>query len=376
MTRWHLVLAPLLALSFAAGPARAADDSAATFQAAKKLYEAKSYEKALPLFQDAFANSKSPNAHVFIARCLRELGRTAEAYEQMAATVREATALAATDPKYVPTRDSAAAELALLESQVGRIVIAVDDQPGLELLVNGKALEPARRGDVVAVPPGAVQIEARATGKEAVRKQENVAAGQLKTLALRFDEGGSGATSGDKGAAPTAAAPSSRGDNFAGGSKGFEGLRPELGVAILGGPNIYVPDGGDTIVVGTFWFAIKGNLLVDRFDLGLEISPLTWMPDTQVLDNPVFQTNLNAGYHIPLAGPLNWVLRGGVGMAVGIHGGPTNFVGRADLVALSALAGPLMIEIDAPSFRAVTDFHSVSLDPVFGGQFGLMLDDL
>ena len=62
----------------------AGDDSAATYAAAKKLFDAQSYAKALPLFQDAYAQSKSPNARVYVARCLRELGRLPEAYDESA----------------------------------------------------------------------------------------------------------------------------------------------------------------------------------------------------------------------------------------------------------------------------------------------------
>lgn len=372
MSRFLFVLSLLFVLALGSPPARAADDSAATFQAAKKLFDAKSYEKALPLFLDAYSSSKSPNAHVYVARCLRELGRSAEAYDEMAATVREATALASTDPKYEPTRDSAAAELALLEAKVGRVVVAVDAVPGLELLVNGRTIDAARRGDVLAVAPGAVEIEVRATDKATFRRSETVAAGQLKTVTVNF--GDARTPPSDKTPAPSK--PKASDSNLVSGFKGMEGIRLRLGGAFLGGPNIWVPEGGETVVVGQFLFGIAGGILVDRFDLGLEISPLTWMPDTNVIDNPLFQTNLNAGYHIPLAGALNWVLRGGVGMAIGIHGGPANFVGRADLIALSALVGPVLVEVDAPSFRAVTDFHSVSLDPLFGAQLTLMFDDL
>lgn len=378
MRRWLLTLWMVAVLALAARPALA-DDSAATFQAAKKLYEAKSYDKALPLFQDAYAQSKSPNAHVYVARCLRELGRKAEAYDEMAVTVREATALAASDAKYEPTRDSAAAELALLEPQVGRVVIAIPDEAGLEVLVNGKLLDPKKRSDVVAVIPGTVAIEARAPGKDTVRRDETVGAGQLKTVTLAFAAKSDGKQ--DDGA-PAPAAPAETDSNLIKSSKGLEGLRLHLGVVVLGGPHFYFPSdderswGAENSIAGSFLFAISGGILVDRFDLRLEISPATWMPNATVLDAPAFQTNLTGGYHIQLTGPLNYVMRGGVGLALNVTGGPTNFVGRADVVGLSALAGPVLIEINAPSFRAVTDFKALALDPFFGTQLSLMLDDL
>jgi hypothetical protein len=382
MTRWILTLCMIAMLCFGGRTALAGDDSAASFQAAKKLFEAKSYEKALPLFQDAYTKSKSPNARVFVARCLREMGRNAEAYEEMAATVREATAMAASDQKYVPTRDSAAAELALLEATVARVVLAVPEEPGLEVLVNGRVVDAQKRGDVLAVAPGTVAVEARATGRAPVRREEQVSAGQLKTISLTFAGAAAPAAGAGTPAATAPAAQTSSDSNLVGGFKGLDGLRPSFGVVVIGGPNIYLPSredksyGATTSVNGSFLFALKGALLVDRFELGLEVSPVTWMPNADVLDDPWLQATLNGGYHIRLAGAVNYVLRGGVGVAVPVRDGTTYFVGRADVVALSALVGPVMVELDAPSFRAVTNFKRAFLDPFFGIQASLMLDDL
>ncbi len=382
MMRWISSWLLALALSLTVATS-AANDAAVTFEAAKKLYEARSYEKALALFQDAYATSKSPNARFFIARSLRELGRTPEAYDEMAATVREATALATSDPKYVPTRDSAAAELALLEAKVGRVVVAAPDAPGLEVTLNGKPVDRRRLSEVVAVAPGTVAIEARATGKAAVKREEKVTAGQLKTVSITFsDEAPKNGEEEPKVETPRPGGEISSDTNLVAGFKGLDGLRVHFGMTVVGGPNVYLPGsesqsfGAVSSVVGSFLFGLQGGLLYDRFDLRLEISPATWMPDTRILDAPVFQTNLSAGAHLALAGPVNWVLRGGVGMAVPVQSGVTLFVGRADLVAFSALVGPVLVELDAPTFRVVTDFKDVTLDPFFGTQLSLMLDDL
>ncbi len=377
--RWLTSCLLFAALAFAPATATA-DDAAVTFEAGKKLYEAKSYAKALPLFQDAYATSKSPNAHFFVARSLRELGRTPEAYDEMAATVREATALANSDPKYVPTRDSAAAELALLEAKVGRVVVAVPEEPGLEVLVNGKPVDPKKLSGVVAVTPGKVSVEARATGKATVQREDTVGAGQLKTISIAFSAEvpkGDDPPKDDK--PPPKGGDEASDTNLVRGFKGLDGLRVHVGMTVLGGPDVFVPSsffGGTTPVVGGFLWGIQGGLLYDRFDLRLEISPATWMPDTRVLDAPVFQTNLAAGAHVALAGPVNWVLRGGVGLAVPVQTGTTLFVGRADLIGFSALVGPVLVELNLPSFRVMSDFRYAMLAPFFGTQVSLMLDDL
>src|SRR5689334_2876510 len=96
----------------AAQTAAVAADTREQFAAAQKLFEAKDFTGALPKFKELVDATGSPNARLYVARCLRELGRTAEAYDEMATTVRDATQRAEAETKYAPTRDAAAAEMA------------------------------------------------------------------------------------------------------------------------------------------------------------------------------------------------------------------------------------------------------------------------
>lgn len=257
-SRRALTLLVLLFTSFLAiTPAGAGGgDSAATFAAAKQLFEASSYAKALPLFQDAYAQTKSPNARVYIARCLRELGRLPEAYDEMSATVRDATERATKDPKYAPTRDSAAAELALLESQVGKLVVALADSPdGVAVTVNGRPLDKAQIGSVIAVTPGKVTVVATAPGKSAVTRETDVPASQTRTVTVSFTEAVSGGATGGPPpltgpAAPKDAAkpPSSEGE------ASFGGVRAAgIVVGVVG-------------VGGMVAFAVTGSMAKSEFD--------------------------------------------------------------------------------------------------------------
>lgn len=181
------ILTIVLALTTVAGPAAA--DSAATFSEAVKLFTDKDYGAALPLFREVHGESKSPNARIYIARCLLQLGKLPEAYDEMKGTVADATAAAEKDDKYVPTRDSAAAELALLEPRIGKLIIAIAEPPdGVAASVNGAALEAGRLGAPLAVVPGTVTVKVEAPGKETTERTIDVPAGQMRTLALTLHD--------------------------------------------------------------------------------------------------------------------------------------------------------------------------------------------
>jgi len=171
------------------------------FAAAQKQFDEKDYAGALTAFRKLLAESSSPNARLYVARCLRELGNLVEAYDEMSATLKEATTRADSEPKYVPTRDAAAAELALIEPRVGKIVIALAQAPSdAEVALNGKPLAADRVGIPVPVEPGTIHVTAKASGGKASTRQDVVIKpGETKTVALTLSE--------DVSPEPTQAAP-------------------------------------------------------------------------------------------------------------------------------------------------------------------------
>lgn len=188
--RWIAGVLCALCLVGGAAPALAqqpAPAARAEFEAAQKLFDQGRQAEALPRFRKAYEASKSPNARLMIARCLIAMGKTTEAYEEMAATTREATLRAEADPKYAHTRDAAAAELALLERRVGRIVVALTE-PGAGTIVtlNGAPLAVERVGAPVAVEPGTIVIEASRPGSAPSRREVTIGAGETKTVAFSF----------------------------------------------------------------------------------------------------------------------------------------------------------------------------------------------
>lgn len=182
----------------------AEEDARLTFKAARALYDEGHFAEALPRFQEVAAALDSPNAQLYVGRCLRELGRLPEAYEALSLALVGATRQAAEEPRYAETRDAVALERTTLEARVGRLVIAVTDPPpGLALSVGGRSLATSRVGDLVAVDPGAVEIVASAPGFQQHVRRVEVGAGAVQTVTLTLEPAPAGAPSDEAPATPS-----------------------------------------------------------------------------------------------------------------------------------------------------------------------------
>ena len=184
--RWLTVGLVGASLALLSGTASA--DSRGDFKRAQMLYEQGKYSDALPLFESVVGELRSPNAALYVARCLRDMGRLAEAYEAMSAAKALATARAADEPRYAKTRDAVAAESALLEQSIARVVISAAYLPeGASVLLNGTAIDPAKLGKIIAVAPGDVVVTALATGHTVAPVARSVAAGSMESLVITFE---------------------------------------------------------------------------------------------------------------------------------------------------------------------------------------------
>ncbi len=145
-------------------------------------YDAKRYEAALAAFRKV---PHSPNAQLYSARCLRELGRIPEAYDELRSALGEATTRADTEAKYNATRDAAAAELALLEPRVSHLTVVLGAAaPGLRVTVNGVDLPADRIGTPLTVRPGDVRVIATATKRYPWDEEIKLRGGASRTLVL------------------------------------------------------------------------------------------------------------------------------------------------------------------------------------------------
>ena len=170
-----------------AGPAKpAANPAKEHFESGQALFDQKKYDAALVLFRQAYDETKSPNAHLMVARSLLALGRLAEAYDELLATMREAGARADTEPKYAAARDAAAAEIAPLEAKVAKLVVTFSGPPpaGARVTVNGTLLPAAKLGAAMALLPGTVEIVVEGLGPDPVKRTEKLGAGESRTVVL------------------------------------------------------------------------------------------------------------------------------------------------------------------------------------------------
>jgi hypothetical protein len=149
------------------------------FARGRELFLARSYEQALAEFRAANALVASPNTRLYIARCLRELGRFAEAYVEFLRAAGEASDRATSEPRYAATRDTARTEASALTSRFGRLTVRVPHPPeGVSVTVGGAAVPSAGWDVPTPVDPGTVEIVATAPGRQAFRERVEVRAGQ------------------------------------------------------------------------------------------------------------------------------------------------------------------------------------------------------
>ena len=179
----------IIALSLWAWPAHAQKSKAeltAQYDKAQKHYLDKQFTEALPLFEEVSRDLGSPNAQLYVGRCLTALGRHLEAREQMMRAIE----MADNHPdasKYADTRNNATSELAVIETKLARIMVKLHEPPaGLRVEVAGKPVDPAALDKPVFVTPGKVRIDGIAPGRELVRVEVDARDNITESVALVF----------------------------------------------------------------------------------------------------------------------------------------------------------------------------------------------
>jgi hypothetical protein len=157
------------------------------YRQAMEHFEKGSYDQALVGFEQAWKASQSPNARLYVARCLSRMGRLAEAHGHMKGTFDDAQLRVVDDPKYQKTRDAAAIELAVLEQRVGKLVVVLHESAtGARVELDGVRVAPARIGVPMAVDPGAREVVADGGGERQQVQQVDVPPGQTRVVTVVF----------------------------------------------------------------------------------------------------------------------------------------------------------------------------------------------
>src|SRR5262245_30828388 len=155
--RGGILLLLLVSLSIASTATAQQASDEATYEDAQKLYHARRFSDALPMFESL---RDSPNARLYVARCYRELGRFPDAYEEMSTTKDEAAKRAKAEQRYAATRDAAQKELRELREKVALVQLRpAAKYKDLEIEINGRFYRnPARLKKPIPVMPGAVRV--------------------------------------------------------------------------------------------------------------------------------------------------------------------------------------------------------------------------
>jgi hypothetical protein len=185
-----------------AAPAPAGDPAQAKerFDKGKTLYNAKNFADALVEFRASYSLYKSPNSHFFIANCLRDLGRLAEAhieFDRVAAEARSA------GEQYAGAVDAATAERDALTPKVVMVnVTTPGSQTDSTLSVGGIDVTADLWGKPIPAMPGNIEVKLSAPGKTPATQTVTGAAGETKSVTIDFaaetPPGGEGPSTGGK----------------------------------------------------------------------------------------------------------------------------------------------------------------------------------
>jgi hypothetical protein len=156
------------------------------FTAGKEAIEQQRWEKAVLELRASLEVVNSPNSRLVLARALRDSGRTAEAWNEYARTVDDATKLAATEDRYAKTAEAATAERAELESKLALVTVTLAHAPADATLKVGGRLVPADEWSrPVPVPAGAVDLVlSDAGGRELARQTVSTSLGEKTPVTL------------------------------------------------------------------------------------------------------------------------------------------------------------------------------------------------
>jgi hypothetical protein len=162
----------------------------ARFVRGRELMVKKQYEQALAEFRASHEIVTSPNTRLEIARCLRAMGRPVAAYAELGRAAVEAKELVVQDNRYQRAYDSAMAERAEIEPQLGFVSLTIENSTeGTKVAVGGEELRRAAWTEPAPVVAGSTEIVVSTPGHAPVSRTVKLAAGQRTSLAIDAQSG-------------------------------------------------------------------------------------------------------------------------------------------------------------------------------------------
>lgn len=179
----HLALVPALASAAGVTPGSATpvqrEQAQAKFAKGKELFGQKKYDAALAEFRGSLDIVTSPNTRLYVARALREMGKTVEAYVEFGRCEIEAKELAPQDPRYTKTAEAAAAERKELEPKLAFVTVAINGATDATTLkIAGEEVKKAGWNEPAPIVPGSAEIVVETPGKPTVKRMVTLGAGE------------------------------------------------------------------------------------------------------------------------------------------------------------------------------------------------------
>jgi hypothetical protein len=182
-----LVAAPAFAAGVTPGAATPVqrEQAQSRFLRGKELYGQAKYDAALAEFSASLDIVTSPNARLYVGRCLRDMNRLVAAYVELGRTMIEARELARDDPRYEKTAEAARDERAALEPKLAFMDISVaHPAPTTTLKVGGDEVRRGGWSEPVPILPGSADVVVETPGHTPITKNVKLVAGERKSLSI------------------------------------------------------------------------------------------------------------------------------------------------------------------------------------------------
>jgi hypothetical protein len=161
------------------------EQAQARFVRGKGLYDEARYQEALEEFAASRSIVASPNARLYRARCLVQLGQHVEAYNEYGRTMVQALELAKQEVRYARTAEAATKERTEIEHQLAFVRVNVHGAtPQTRLFVNGEEIRRVAWGEPVPTAPGVVKVELLTPEHAPQQQATEIAAGSSKEFVL------------------------------------------------------------------------------------------------------------------------------------------------------------------------------------------------
>jgi hypothetical protein len=156
------------------------------FMAGRRAIASRDWARATSELRASLQVVDSPNAHLELARALRESGQLGDAWVEFWHASETATRLASSDNRYSQTAEAATSEREELAAKLAFVDVSVEHAPAdMSLKVGDRVVPPEDTGAPIAVPPGPVDVVvSNGAGAELARKTVIASVGKTTAVSL------------------------------------------------------------------------------------------------------------------------------------------------------------------------------------------------